>query len=138
MISLFSSPVFLIGLGGFSPGSHFLLTIPRLIKLVSKKRNNCNNVTFEAKNFQSRSYMTTIIQNFTLISLTSTVTLQPVGLSLRAAVLSLPIYLTPYALDFSLLRLCTSRKYLSEIVSLLRHIVCHLRSLQYVARKLNC
>ena len=31
----------------------------------------CNNVTFGAESSQSRSHMTTIIQDFTLVSLTS-------------------------------------------------------------------
>ena len=42
--------------------------------------------------------MTTIIQNFTLVSLTSTVTPHPVELPLGAAVLSLPTHSSPYAL----------------------------------------
>ena len=42
--------------------------------------------------------MTIIIQNFILVSLTSNVTLHPVELPLRAAVLSLPTHLSSYAL----------------------------------------
>ena len=54
----------------------------------------------------------------------------------------LSTHLSPYAL-VSPLRLCTNRKniprrYLSEIVHLLRHAVCHPRLSQYVARKLSC
>ena len=103
--------------------------------------------------------MTTIIQNFTLVSLTSTITPHPVELPLGAAVLSLPTHSSPYALvslrtrlpthsslyalNFAPLRLCTSRKeiplrYLSEIVHLSRHAVCHPRSSQYAMRKLSC
>ena len=54
----------------------------------------------------------------------------------------LPTHSSPYAL-ISPLRLCTNRKniphkYLSEIVYLSRHAVCHPRLLQYTARKLSC
>ena len=121
----FSSPVFLIGLGCFSPGSHlrfpfkvpiqgsiqgshprflfkipiqgshsrfsfkvllqgsysrypfqvplevFLQQIPRSAELASKKRGNCNNVTFKRESSQSRSHVTTTNHNFTSFGLTS-------------------------------------------------------------------
>ena len=88
--------------------------------------------------------MTTIIQDFTLVSLTSSVTPHLAGLPLGAAVLSflrtcLPTHLPPYTLVLPL-RLCTSRKniqlrYLSKIVHLLRR---HPRLSQYATRKLSC
>ena len=98
----FSSPVSLIRLESFLPGSHFSLMIPRSAELTFKKRGNCNNVTFGAESSQSGSYITTIIYNFTLINLTSTTTPHLVGLSFGASVLSHPINLTTYALNFSL------------------------------------
>ena len=110
--------------------------------------------------------MTTIIQDFTLVnltsslvSLTSTMISQPVGLLLGAEVPSLPTYLTYYTLvslctqlfmhsslyifDFLLLCLYTHRKniplkYLFEIIYLSRHTVCYLRLSQYMARKFSC
>ena len=45
MVFWFSSSAFLIRLGGFSPSSHFFLTISRSIELASKEGGNCNNVT---------------------------------------------------------------------------------------------
>ena len=56
--------------------------------------------------------------------------------------ISLPTHLSPYALA-SPLRLCTNRKnvprrYLSEIVHLSRHAICHPRLSQYAARRLCC
>ena len=73
VVSWFSSLVSLIGLGGFSPAFHPIspLTISRSAKLVSKEGGNCNNVTFEAESFRSKSHMTTINHNFTSSSLTS-------------------------------------------------------------------
>ena len=141
MISRFFFPVFFIGLGGFLPSFHFPSTIPRLAELASEKKGNYNNIIF--KNSRNGSYMTTIIQKFTLVSFTTTVIPYLVGLSLKAAVLSIPIHLSFYALDFSLLCLCTSRKnnllgYLSEIVHLSKYAVCHPQLLQYTARKLSC
>ena len=56
---------------------------------------------FEAKNFQNGSHVTTIIQNFTLISLTSSVISHPVKLLLGAAVFSHPMYLDFYVFDSS-------------------------------------
>ena len=104
---------------------------------------------------RSGSHVTTIIQNFTLVSLTSIVTPYPVELPLGAAVPSLPTHSSPYALVSLRTRLPThstshdgeegwrgrmTRKdqHLSKIVHLSRHAVCHPRSLQYAARKLSC
>ena len=115
----------------------------------------CNNVTSGkflkrkswAEKSRSESHMTTIIQDFTLVSLTSSIMTHPAGLPLGVAVPSLlrtrlPTHSSPYALILPL-RPCTSRKniplrYLSEIVHLSRHEVCHPRSSQYAARKLSC
>ena len=102
VVSRLSSPVFLIGLGGFSPSSHSSSTIPYSAELASKEGSNCNNVTFGAMISRSGSHMTTIIQDFTLVALTSTITSHPVGLLLRVAVLSHLTYPTTYALDSSL------------------------------------
>ena len=99
VVSRFSSPVSHIGLGGYSPSSHSPSTIPRSIELASKEGSNCNNVTFRAKSSRSGSYVTTIIQDFTLVTLTSTVTPHPVELPLKAAVPSHPMYSTTYTLD---------------------------------------
>ena len=104
---------------------------------------------------QSGSHITTIIQNFSLVSLTSSVTTHPAGLPLGVAVPSLPthlspysfvplrirlpIHLSPYALVLPL-RLCTSWKniplrYRSEIVHLSRR---HSWLSQYATKKLSC
>ena len=67
----FSFPVFLIRLGGFSPDSHSSFQrFPRLAELASKEKGNCNNVTLRAgaESSQSRNHVTTIIQNFTLVT----------------------------------------------------------------------
>ena len=80
MVSQFSFPVSLIRLRGFLPGFYFSLTIPCSTKLTSKKRGNYNNVILRAESSQNRSHVTIIIQNFTLISLTSTITLHRVWL----------------------------------------------------------
>ena len=96
MVSRFSSPVSPIGLGGFSLGSHFFLTILHSTELVSKERSNYNNVTLRTESSQTKSHIIIIIQNFTLVSLTSTMTPHPVKLPLGAAVSSLPTHLTPY------------------------------------------
>ena len=74
VVSGFSSLVSPIGLRGFLPGLHFPSTILRSTELASKKTGNCNNVTLKAKSFRSGSHVTSIIQNFTLVSLTSTIT----------------------------------------------------------------
>ena len=104
--------------------------------------------------FHSGSHMTTIIQNFTLVSLTYSVTSHPAGLPLGAKVPSLPIHSSPYAFVSLRIRLpthsspyalvlplrpCTSQKniplrYLSEIVHLSRR---HPRSSQYAIKKLS-
>ena len=108
----------------------------------------------------SGNHVTTIIQNFTLVSLTSSVTPHPAGLPFGATIPSLLrtrlfTHLSPYALislctrlpthaspytQVLLLHPCTSQKnillrYLSEIVHLSRH---HLRLLQYATKKLSC
>ena len=67
----FSILISLIGLGGFLPGSHsFLQQFPRSVELASKERGNCNNMTLGigAKSSQSGSHVTTIIQDFTLVT----------------------------------------------------------------------
>ena len=98
--------------------------------------------------FQSGSHVTTIIQNFTLVSLTSSVTPHPAGLPLGAAIPSLPTHSSPYALVSLRTRLPTHssyryvrvpagrtfRRYLSEIVHLSRR---HPRSSQYAIKKLS-
>ena len=144
VIFRFFSLVSLIDLEGFSSSSHFPLTIPRSIEFASKKGGNCNNVTFgveSSRSFRSGSHVTTIIQDLTLVSLTSTMTPHPIRLLLRAMISSLLMYSTPHVLVL-LLRLCTSRKniplkYLSKIVYLSRHAVYHPRLLQYIVRKLR-
>ena len=106
MVPRFSFLVSLIGLRGFSPDSYFSSMILHLTELAFKKRGNCNNMTFRAESFwncQSKSHITTIIQNFILVSLTFTMTPHPVGLPFEAVILSLPMYLTFYAL----VSLCT-------------------------------
>ena len=60
---------------------------------------NCNNVTLEAESSQSRSHVTAIIQNFTLVSLTSTAMPDPIGLLFRAAVFFHPTHSTIYTLN---------------------------------------
>ena len=72
---------------------------PRSAKLTSKERSNYNNVTLGAgaESFWSKSYMITTIQNFTLVSLTSTTIPHPVGLSFRAMVLSHLTHSTTYS-----------------------------------------
>ena len=81
----FSSPVSLIGLGGFSPCPNFPLTILHSTELAFEERGNCNNMTLRAESFQSESHVTTIIQNFILVNLTSTTTLHWVWLSFGAS-----------------------------------------------------
>ena len=97
--SNFPPQVSLIGLGG-SSRSHS--TILHLAELVSKKEGNCNNVTFGAKSSQSRSDVITIIQDFILVTFTSTIIPNPVRLPLKVAVPSHPMYLTTYILNSSL------------------------------------
>ena len=101
MVSRFSSPVFLIELGGFSPGSHFSSTISRSTKLVFEERGNCNNVTLGTKSSQRGGYMITIIQNFILVSSTSTIIPHPDWLSFGALYPLLDLCTWP------LLTLCT-------------------------------
>ena len=56
-------------------------------------------MTFEAESFQNESHVTTIIQDFTPVILTFTITSHPVGLPLKALILSHLTYLTTCALD---------------------------------------
>ena len=52
VVSRFSSPISLIGLGGFSLDFHSSLQqFPHLAELTSKERGNCNNMTFGAQSF---------------------------------------------------------------------------------------
>ena len=88
----FSFPVFLIGLRSFSLNYHFLSTIPRSMELASEERHNCNNVTLRMENFWSGSHVTTIIQNFILVSLTSTIMLHQVWLAFRVSGPLLDLY----------------------------------------------
>ena len=76
-----------MGLGSFSPSSHFFLTILCSAELVFKEGGNYNNVNFGTESFHSRNHVIIIIQNFTLVSLTSTITFYPVKLSFGAVVL---------------------------------------------------
>ena len=101
VVSRFSSLVSLIGLGGFSPGSHFFSTIPCSTELAFEEGGNCNNVTLGTESSQSGSHVTIIIQNFTLVSLTSTTIPHLVGLSFRATILSHSTHSTTYALNSS-------------------------------------
>ena len=74
-VSQFSSPVSPIGLGGFSPSSHSSLQqLPCSTELASEEGGNCNNVTLGAESSRIGSHVTTIIQNFTLVSLIFTTT----------------------------------------------------------------
>ena len=68
----FSFPVSFIRLGGFSSGFHFSLTILYSMELVSEEGGNCKNVILKAECSQSGSHVTIIIQNFSLVNLTST------------------------------------------------------------------
>ena len=86
VVSRFSSPVSPIGLGGFSPGFHSSLQrLPCSTELASEEGDNCNNVTLRAEGSQSGSHVTTIIQNFTLVNLTSTTTPHRVWLPFGAS-----------------------------------------------------
>ena len=60
---------------------------------------DCSNVTPRAgaESSRSRSHVTTIIQNFTLVSLTSTAIPHPAGLPFGAMVFSHPTHLTTYS-----------------------------------------
>ena len=100
-------------------------------------------MTLRVESFRSGSYMIIIIQNFTLVSLTSIIIPHLVGLPLGAAVSSFPTHSSLYALNVLPLRLYISQKnipfrYLFEIVYLLQRTVCHPQSSHYVAKKLNC
>ena len=65
---------------------------------------HCNNVTFGAgvKSSQSKNHMRTNIHNFTLVSLASTVTPHPAGLSFRATVPSHLMHSTTYSTPYCL------------------------------------
>ena len=80
--------------------SYFFLMISRSTELMSEKRGNYNNVNLRAKSFQSRIHMITIIQNFTLVNLTSTTTPHLFELPFRATVLFHLMHSTAYILDF--------------------------------------
>ena len=97
-VSWFSSLVSFIRLRSFSLVFYFLLAIPRSTELTSEEKNNCNNMTFRVESFRSGSHMTIIIQNFTLVSLNSTMTPHPVELLLGVTVSSLSTHLTAYIL----------------------------------------
>ena len=56
---------------------------------------------FGVGNSQSGIHMTTMIQNFTLVGLISTIMSYPVRLPLKAAVFSYPMHLIPYIPNFS-------------------------------------
>lgn len=51
------------------------------------------------ESFQSRNHMTAIIQNFTLVSMTSTAMPHPTKLPFGAMVLLHLMYLSPYVFD---------------------------------------
>ena len=89
----------IIRLGGFLPCSYSNSSsmIPHLAKLVSEKKSNCNNRTFRAESYQNRYYIMTIIQIFSLVSMTFIATLYPVWLLFRALG-----YFSTYKLDFFL------------------------------------
>ena len=103
LVSRFSFSVSLIVLEGFLLDSHFSLIISCLVELVSEKEGNYNNIIFKVESSWSRSHgITTIIWNFTLVSLTSTITSYPVWLLFGATVSFHPTYSTFYRLDSSL------------------------------------
>ena len=98
VVSQFSSSVFFIRLGGFSPGSHSSLQwFPHSAELASKGGDNCNNVILRAESFQSKSHVIVIIWNFTLVSLTSITMLYSTGLPFEATVPSHFTHLTTYS-----------------------------------------
>ena len=91
-----------------------------------------------AEKSQSGSHVTTIIQDFTLVGLTFSVTPHPAGLPLGAAVPSLLRTRLPTHSSYHYVRVPAGRifhRYLSEIVHLSRR---HPRSSQYATRKLSC
>ena len=118
-----------MGWEAFSSSSHFPLTIPRSVELASKKGGNCNNVTPREEGSQCGSHVTTIIQNFTLVSMTSTITPHPVRLLLGATVSSHPTHLTTYnSLSSTRLKgISGCRNYLC-FVHLLRNEIYHFLS----------
>ena len=103
VVSRFSFLVSFIRLKDFLSGFHsFLQQFLRSADLTSKERNNCNNMTIGAESSQSGSHMIKIIQNFTLVNLTSTTRPYPARLLFGATVPShsmhLITYLTPHCL----------------------------------------
>ena len=96
VIFRFFPPVFFIGLWGFSPDFYSPSTISHSTEFTSEEESNCNNVTFEAKSSRSGSHVTTIIQNFILVSLISTATSHLFGLPFGATILSNLTHLTTY------------------------------------------
>ena len=56
VVSWFSFSTSLIKLGGFSPGSHFSLTILYSIELTSKEGGNCNNVSLGVEISKRKSH----------------------------------------------------------------------------------
>ena len=110
MVSRFSFPASFIR-WGFSPSPHFTSTILRSMELASKEEDNYNDMTSgeflkrksRVESSQSGSHVTTIIQNFTLVSLTFSMILHPIGLPFEAVVPSLSTHSSLYAL----VSLCT-------------------------------
>ena len=68
-------------------------------EFVSKRGGNCNNMTLGAgvESSWSGSHITTIIQNFTLVSLASTAMPHPARLPFRATVFSYPTHSATYS-----------------------------------------
>ena len=86
------------------------------MELASEEEGNCNNVTSgeflkqksQVEKCQSGSHVTTIIQDFTLVSLISSVTPHPAELPLGAAVPSLLCtHLLMHLSHYALVSLCT-------------------------------
>ena len=102
VVSRFSSPVSLVGLRSFLPGSLFPSTISHSTELASKEKGNCNNVTSERRVPEAEVMWQQSSRTLPWSVLTSTVTPQPIKLPLGAAVSSLPTHLFSNALDFLL------------------------------------
>ena len=104
VIFRFFSTISLIGLEGFSSGSHSSLQwCLHSANLTSEGRGNCNNMTLEAgvESFWSGSHMIIIIQNFSLVSLTSTTMPHLVGLSFGAMIPFHPTHFTTSTLPLN-------------------------------------
>ena len=157
MVSRFSSLASFIRLGGFSPSPYFTSTIPCSTELASEEGGNCNNMTSgkflkwksQTESSQSGSHMITIIQNFILVSLTSSMTPHLVGLPLGVAVTSLLTHLFPYALislrtcllmHLSYCYICIPAGKTFCLGIYLRSSTCqnHLQLSQYATKKLSC